>query len=120
MPKPYSNDLRIRVINALKDRIPQRKISEMFSISLESVKRWWKIYKLTGIVKPKQINITKPRKVNYEELKRYVESNPDKTLKEIGKKFNIHLTAVFYIFKKLNITYKKKVFIRGEGRRIKS
>jgi transposase len=82
----------------------------MLSISIESVKRWWHNFQQTGKIKPKTPIITKPREVNYEEVKNYIEANPDKALKEVGDKFNIHLTVSFYIFKKLGITYKKRDF----------
>lgn len=110
MPKPYSIDLRERVIKSLQNKVSQKKTAEIFSISIESVKRWWKLFKENTDLKPKIPIITKPRKVDYVKVKDYIEANPDKTLKEVGDKFNIHLTASFYIFKKLGITYKKRGF----------
>ena len=107
MPKPYSLDLRERVIKALSSN-SQKKVAEMFSISIETVKRWIKVYKQTNSIEPKTPTATRPKKINYEKVKEYIEANPDKTLKEVGDKFNIHLTAVFYIYKRLGITYKKK------------
>jgi serine/threonine protein phosphatase PrpC len=47
-------------------------------------------------------------------LAEYINKNPDKTQKEIGKEFGYKDKAVCYILKKLHITYKKKTFIRGK------
>jgi transposase len=86
MPKPYSNDLRARVVKSLQNKISQKEIARMFSISIESVKRWWKIFKETGDIKHKIPIITKPRKIDYNKVKQYIEANPDKTLKEARRK----------------------------------
>ena len=40
---------------------------------------------------------------------KFIEKNPDKTLKEIGEKFKITDKAVWYITKQLGITYKKTI-----------
>jgi transposase len=121
MAKAYSNDLRERVITALQKKIPQRKVAEMFSISVESVKRWWKKFQTTNDFSPqvRVFDVSRLRVLDYEKVLQYVKANPDKTLKEIGKVFQTTDTAIFYVLKKSGFTYKKKIFIRGEGRRIK-
>ena len=61
MPKPYSVNLRERIIINLQKKIYQKEKAKMFAISIESLKRWWKNFKKTGDIKPKAPNITKPR-----------------------------------------------------------
>ncbi len=57
---------------------------------------------------------TRPRKVDYKKVQKFIEKNPDKTLKEIGKKFKVTDKAVWYITKQLGITYKKTLSLRGK------
>jgi len=62
-------------------------------------------------------NIPRPRKVDYKKVQKFIEKNPDKTLKEIGDKFGVKDAAILYIAKQLNITYKKNAsFTRKDGK----
>lgn len=110
MPKPLSEDLRQRVIDYETEGLTQRRISDILKVSTSFVSRLIKRYKEENTIKPKIPKVTRPRKIDYIKVKNYIEDNPDKTLKEVGDKFNIHLTASFYIFKKMGITYKKRDF----------
>ena len=40
--------------------------------------------------------VTRPRKVDYKKTQKFIEENPDKTLKEIGEKFKITDKAVIF------------------------
>ena len=116
MVKPYSLDLRIRVIgNLIEGNITQLAAADIFKVSLRTVKRWVKLHKKTGSIKPKIAISTKPRKVDYKKVKKFIEKNPDKTLKEIGERFKVTDKAVWYIVKQLGITYKKTLPIRGKA-----
>ena len=84
----------------------------MFDIGLSTVKRWAKLKKETGSLKPIKPSFIRKRKVSYEILLMFVQKNPSKTLLEIGKEFKLSDVGVLKILRKLNITYKKKVFIR--------
>lgn len=119
MAKPYSLDLRIRVIENLKDAsMTQLEVADTFRISLRTIKRWVKINKRNGSVEPKKVLVTKPRKVDYLKAKNFIEKNPDKTLKEIGD--YIGTKNVIYVIKKLNITYKKTLPLRGKTGRFET
>ena len=119
MAKPYSLDLRIRVIENLKDgSMTQQEAADAFRISLRTIKRWTKINKRNGSMEPKKALVTKPRKVDYLKAKNFIEKNPDKTLKEIGT--YIGTKNVIYVIKKLNITYKKTLPLRGKAGRFKA
>jgi hypothetical protein len=55
--------------------------------------------------------VTRPRKVNYKKAQKFIEKNPDKTLKEIGAA--IGTKDALYVIRKLGITYKKTLLVRG-------
>jgi len=113
MCKPYSNDLRVRVIDCLKQGYKQEAVAEIFKIGLASVQRWWKLYKTKGNTNPKIPDITRPRKIDYAKVIKYIDDNPDKTQNEVGEVFGVK--DVWYIIKKMNYTYKKNTsYIRKE------
>lgn len=112
MPRPYSKDLRIRVVNrAKKNEECHQQIADNFGVGIATVRRWIKLHKDTGSVAHAVPKVTRPRKVNYKKAKQFIEDNPDKTLKEIGAA--IGTKNALYVIKKLNITYKKTLLVRG-------
>lgn len=113
MPKPYSKDLRIRVVNRVeKGKECHQQIADNFGVGIATLRRWIKLHKDTGSVEHTIPTVTRPRKVNYKKAKKFIEKNPDKTLKEIGAA--IGTKNVLYVIKKLNITYKKTLSLRGK------
>ena len=114
--KPYSIDLRKKVIESLLKNNRQYIVADTFGIGIATVRRWWKLYKENdGNIETKKPITTKPRKVDYEVIRQYISHNPDKTQKEIAAYFGIK--NVWYIIKQLNITYKKKTIVRGASGR---
>jgi hypothetical protein len=115
MPRAYSRDLRIRVVNRVKEsKELHQQIADNFGIGVATLRRWIKLYKETGSVEHKVPAVTRPRKVDYEKVQKFVEKNPDKTLKEVGERFKISAFATHKIIRKLGITYKKTLSIRGK------
>ena len=114
MASSYSIDLRIRVINLIKQNKTQIFISELLNISTKTIQRWWKNYKESGNISPKKPITTKPRRVDYQKIKEYIDQNPDKTLTSVGEHFGCCQTAILYALRKSNYTYKKKISLRGE------
>ncbi len=115
MARAYENDLRIRVVTRAKEyQESYQKIADIFDIGIATLKRWIKLYNESGSIESKIPTSTRPRKVNYKKVQKFIEKNPDKTLKEVGEQFKVKDTAILYITKKLNITYKKTLPIRGE------
>jgi transposase len=110
MSTSYSLDLRTKVITALKNGSLQRNVAKRFKISLSTVKRYWKLYKENGDIKPKKRVNSWKRKVNYDEVIFFVKNNSDKTLQEIGENFKITARSVFYILRAMNFTFKKSRF----------
>lgn len=53
--KPYSKDLRIRVLAAVDRRVPREEVARTFSVSVPTIKRWLRRRRETGDVEPKPI-----------------------------------------------------------------
>jgi transposase len=110
MSTSYSLDLRTKIIDAIKNGSLQRNVAKRFKVSLSTVKRYWKLYKENGDLKPKKPAKTRPNKVEWSEVLEFVKNNNDKTLCEIGEKFKINPSSVFRILVSFNFTFKKNRF----------
>jgi len=53
--KPYSEDLRLRVLAAVDHGTPRDEVSRTFSVSLPTIKRWLRRRCETGGIEPKPI-----------------------------------------------------------------
>ena len=53
--KPYSKDLRLRVLAAVDRGVPREEVARTFSVSVPTIKRWLKRRRETGDVEPKLI-----------------------------------------------------------------
>ena len=53
--KPYSKDLRIRVLAAVDRGAPREEVARTFSVSVPTIKRWLKRRRETGDVEAKPI-----------------------------------------------------------------
>jgi len=52
MPRPYSDDLRERVVSAVRSGETCRSVSRRFGVSVASVVKWSQRYRATGSVSP--------------------------------------------------------------------
>src|ERR671915_2259626 len=82
--KPYSKDLRLRVLAAVDSGKPREEVAETFSVSMPTIKRWIKRRRETGDVKPEPIPGRPARKgaMLKEWLPEHLEANDDLTLQE--------------------------------------
>jgi len=80
----YSKDLRLKVLSAIDRGIPRKEVSELFGVSLSTIKRWLKRRRLTGDVNIH--NIPGRPSVKGRALRQWLpeqlKSNPDLTLSE--------------------------------------
>src|SRR5215216_253813 len=53
--KPYSKDLRLRVLAAVDRGVPREEVAKTFSVSVPTIKRWLKRRHETGDVEPRPI-----------------------------------------------------------------
>src|SRR5215216_1329013 len=80
--KPYSKDLRLRVLSAVDAGTPREQVAKTFSVSMPTIKRWLSRRRETGDVEPKPIPGRPSRKGTMlkEWLPRHLEANDDLTL----------------------------------------
>src|ERR687898_557178 len=87
--KPYSKDLRLRVLAAVDAGKPREEVAETFSVSMPTIKRWLKRRRESGDVEPKPIP-GRPgvkRAALQERLPSHLENNDDLTLEEHREAF---------------------------------
>jgi transposase len=91
--KPYSKDLRLRVLAAVDAGRPREEIAKTFSVSVPTIKRWLKRRRETGEVEPKPIPGRPSRKGRMLQgwLPRQLETNHDLTLQEHREAFEEEL-----------------------------
>jgi transposase len=87
--KPYSKDLRIRVLAAVDRGMPREEVAESFSVSVPTIKRWLKRRRETGDVEAEAIPGRPSRKGRALEgwLPEHLAKNPDLTLEEHREAF---------------------------------
>lgn len=124
MPKPYSIDLRERVIKAYhhgKKPIKRKEntisgVAKRFDVSVKCVKNWLKLYRQTGGVTPKPHGGGQTPKISVEGLKflgQTVNQQPDLTIDEYLEIYNqtvknpVSASTIERALKKLKLTRKK-------------
>ena len=87
--KPYSKDLRSRVLAAVDAGRPTEEVAKTFSVSVLTIKRWLKRRRETGDVEPKPIPGRPSRKgvMLQRWLPKQLEANDDLTLEEHREAF---------------------------------
>lgn len=114
MPKPYSVDIRARVIARVEAGASRREAAEHFEISASAAVKWVKLFEQTGRCAAKRFGgSTSPLEKHADFLLRLIEEQPDLTLDEVVTVMRKHKipgkrTAVWRFFRRHNITFKKK------------
>ena len=87
--KPYSKDLRLRVLSAVDSGSPRLEVAKTFSVSMPTIKRWLKRRRETGDVEPEPIPGRPSRKGTMLEgwLPKHLQANDDLTLEEHRQAF---------------------------------
>jgi transposase len=87
--KPYSKDVRLRVLAAVDRGVPREEVAKTFSVSVPTIKRWLKRRRETGDVEPKPIPGRPSRKgvMLQSWLPKHLEANDDLTLEEHREAF---------------------------------
>ena len=90
--KPYSKDLRLRVLAAVDSGEPRKEVAKTFSVSMPTIKRWLRRRRETGDVQPEPIPGRPSRKgvMLKEWLPEHLEANEDLTLEEHCQAFEEH------------------------------
>ena len=116
MPKPYSYDLRQKVVQAIKlDGLKISGSCQIFSISRDTIRLWLKRERETGDV---QALPNKPlgnghKITNWEKFREFVEVNGDKTQVEMASLWQGEISArtISRALKKIGFSRKKKLMV---------
>jgi transposase len=118
MPKPYSNDLRARVIEAVAAGASRREVAERYDLSASIVVLWAQRWEETGSVAAKPSGgSTSPLEEHAKFLLGLITEKPDLPLDEVvaamvKRRIRGSRSAVWRFFDRHNMTYKKKL-VRG-------
>lgn len=107
MPKPYSLDLREKVVAYVEKHNDKQLASTTFGVGIATVYRWIGRKKKLGHLAHKT-RAYAYKKICDEELSAYIAAHPDHFLREIAAHFNCCLTGIHRACKRLKITRKKR------------
>jgi len=102
----YDKKYRQRALSYLAEGNSYRKTAETFKVSTTTLQAWKSQLNETGTLTPKKRKETW-RKIDPENLRKYVEEHPDAYQHEIAEEFGVRLYAVQKALKRLKITRKK-------------
>jgi transposase len=128
MPRPYSNDLRARVIDAIEAGASRREVAERYELSASVVVLWAQRFEQTGSVAAKPSGgSTSPLEDHADFLLTLIVKQPDLTLDEIvaamaKRGISGSRSAVWRFFNRRSISFKKnsvrsRATARGSGPR---
>ena len=125
MPEPYSEDLRVRLVRAVKEGISARGAARMFRVSESSGVKWVQRWRKCGSVKASATrgHRQSPLDEHAVWLLGLVAAQPDLTLEEIRglllqrKGLSVGIGSVWRFYDRHGITYKKKPAGRRAGSR---
>jgi transposase len=99
MARPYSEDLRRRVIKAVAGGVSRRKAAATFEVSVSTVIKWVQRWRATGSVAAKPMggdNSSRLKGADAAWVLALVEAEPDLTLVEIRERLRAHGLSVGY------------------------
>jgi transposase len=115
MTRPYSEDLRTRVVRRVEAGHPVREVAETFGVSVASVVKWSQRKRQTGSVAAKPMGSRLPRSLadQREWLLCRIAAKPDVTLRALVAELNARAIATSYgsVWRLLDdegISFKKK------------
>ena len=104
----YSVDLRKRVINFVLKGKKIQEAYKTFNVHYNTISKWIKVYNEENRLEPNPPFKKKPYKMDWEELRKYVEENPDLYQSEYAEHFGVSQGQVCKVLNKLQLTRKKK------------
>lgn len=97
--KPYSDDLRSRVVAAVEEGMSRHKAAKVFRIGVSSVIRWVQRQRETGGISPKPVGGNRGSRIegaDREWLLARIAAVPDLTLEELRQELAEHGLVVGY------------------------
>jgi transposase len=118
MPKPYSNDLRQKVLNFYKESRHKSKTCSIFNIGRMTLDRWIELERVQGHVnRPHPEKAGRPYKIkDLIAFKQFVEHTQFSQAKELVSLFEkqfgytVAYSNILFALKKLGWSHKKRVF----------
>jgi len=123
MPKPYSQDLRMRVVEAVEGGASRREVAELYEISPSVVVIWMQRWSETGSIEAKPSGgSVSPLDEHAEFLLGLIVEQPDLTLDEIVARMSRvgiagSRTALWRFYERRGITFKKNFVCRRAAAR---
>jgi transposase len=107
--KPYSMDLRERVIGACEQGERTKQVAKRFGVSPAWVRRLKQHKRERGNIIPRTGGGSRGRKIDRARLAELVAQQPDATLVELRDKLGINVTpwAISKALRELKLSYKK-------------
>ena len=115
MGKPYSEDLRQGVVQAIEAGHSYEEVADIYGVSISSVSRFVTRWRGTGSVSPEKFGgykgyVLEPYR---DRITQWIAARPDVTLSELQaqlakKKVAVSQTAIFRFLRHLDFTFKKK------------
>jgi transposase len=120
MGKPYSDDFRQKVIQAIElDGLKKCEASQLFNISRNTINLWLQRKAQTGDVKPKQRKASPQNgKINdWEKFHNFVKEHGDKTQSEMAQLWEgqISQRTISRALRRIGHTRKKNIRVYPEG-----
>ena len=123
MPKPYSQDLRERVVGAVAAGASCHEAAGAFEVGVSSAIRWVARWRQTGSAAAKPMGGKRSRLDAHKEwLLELIATEPDLTLEEIRGRLRargivVSASSVWRFYDRHDITFKKKSARRRTGPR---
>jgi transposase len=113
--RPYSHDLRERIIAAREDGHSAEEASRLFRVSRRSVERYWKKFQTTGAVESEQFGGYRRSCLEGHDrsLRTWIGEKKDITLADLRERIlhdlgiKVGNTALWHRLEKLGLSYKK-------------
>lgn len=121
--KPYSEDLRERIVAARESGHSAAELSKRFGVSKRSVERYLKLHADTGQIGPRQIGGYRRSRlaVHEQTVRGWIERQNDLTLAQLQERcrrrlrVKIGLNALWHRLEKMGLSYKKNGGRGGAG-----
>ena len=115
MARPYSDDLRERVLDALNAGLSCRAVAERFGVSVSTVVKWSQRFRATGSVSAKRMGGHRPFALTGERdwLRARIDSETDVSLRRLQSELAergivVSYGAVWNFVRREGLSHKKK------------
>lgn len=123
--RPFSEDLRKRVIAAKKAGQASAKVAERLAIDVRTVERYWKRYRDDGHCRPLQVGGHRRSRLAGHEatVESWIKADPSLTLQELAERcrqqlqVTLTVSALWHRLQAMGLSFKKNAARRRAGPR---